>query len=68
MKTISVKSHILLSKESYKYLYDLSKLTYAGLFLVGLIQKQQEYAIMGLVFLIMFFMLGKGIERSCLKH
>lgn len=61
-------SRILYTKESYHYLYDLSKLTYAGLFLVSILQKQYLYAIMGSAMLIALLMAGKYVEVLCLKH
>ena len=69
MKTSSEQiSHVLFSKESYHYLYDLSKLTYAGLFLVSILQKQYGYAIIGFGIFIIFFIAGKYVEVLCLKR
>lgn len=66
--TFTQMLHILFTKESYRYVYDLSKLTYAGLFLVGILQKQFGYAIIGLTSFLVFFIIGKYIEQLCLKH
>jgi len=69
MKPISAQIlHILFTRESYLYLYDLSKLTYAGFFLISILQKQFGYAIIGLISFLTLLILGKIMEQICLKH
>ncbi len=69
MKTISAQIlHVLFTKQSYLYVYDLSKLTYGGFFLISILQKQFGYAIIGLISFLILFILGKYMEQICLKH
>lgn len=59
--------HTGLSQEIYRYFYDLSKLTYGGMFLVGILQKQHTYAMMALVLSTVLFIFAKYLENACLS-